>query len=599
MNPAHTEYLFQLCVRLDAQPKGQRGPVAQEAASFLGCSVGTVYRKLEKVGWDSGRKVRSDCGKLCVPAELALQVAGIIKTATRATGKKTLPITTTVGTLEDNGMGVVNEETGQTAMPSAATISRAMTRFGCHPDQIARGHASISMRTLHPNHVWEMDASVCILYFLANGHTLIVEVIDESESYKNKPKNLAKIEPQRIIRWVITDHYTGTIFVRYTLGAEDQFNALNVLMEAMCDRTEANGQDIFRGAPLEMYTDKGAPFVGSMTKSFLQHAKIRHYTHKAKNARATGQVENAQNIVETQFEGRLRFLEVDSLDALNAQLDKWRIAWNANAIHRRYEKTRNQLWMTITPEQLRVPESIEALRAIVQSNLEEKKVHGNLILAYAIKGYGRHEYSLRNIPGIVIGQKIGVCVNPYEAPAVDITVTAPNGEETIYTLQPIKKNEAGFDVTAPVMGQEFAAAPDTIVDRAIKGMDMAAYGVETLEEAEKAKKQKRRAYADINIMADVEAKKDRTYFPVRSTDLDVSAPARELAPLTVVQAAFKLQGLMREAGVEWNASHMARITEHYPKGVPHEDIDTLADGFIAETRPVVEQPEPVRMRGVA
>ena len=602
MTPAHVDFFCQLARQLQEQPQGRRRELALNAATFLGCSVATVYRKLEKVGWDSGRKVRSDCGKICVPSDLAMTAAGMIKAATRANGKKTLSLVTTVDILKENGMGVVNVATGKTVMPSPATMSRAMKQYGCHPTQVEKGHASITMRSLHPNHVWEMDASVCILYFLKNGKAKVVEVIDESEAYKNKPANLAKIEPQRIIRWAITDHYEGAMFARYSLGAEDQTNAISVLMEAMCDRTGDNAQDILRGAPLDMYTDKGSPFVGSLMQSFLERVGIRHYTHKAKNARATGQVENAHNIIETQFEGRLRFLEVRSLEDLNAALDKWRVAFNANAIHRRYGKTRNQLWMTITTGQLRVPASLEALRAIVSGPMDARTVHANLILSYTPKGFGRQEYSLYHIPGIIIGQKIGVSVNPFEAPAVDITVTAANGEQSIYTLQPIQKDAAGFDVTAPVMGQEWRATPDTVVDRAIKEMDKDAYGASTLKEAEKAQKQKRRAYENIDIMADVDAARAPTYFPKKSTELDLSAPVREVAPLNLVEAATRIKALLEEAGIRWTATHMASLSERYPSGVPYGDIDGLVDAFItqvrgAEARPAVAEPE--RMRGVA
>ena len=598
MHPAHVEYYTQIKARLEAASQGECKAIVQDAASFMGSTPATVYRNLRKVGWVSNRKVRSDCGKIAVDEALARQVAGIVKACTRANGKRTLPITTTVAILQENGKGVTNMETGEVVMPHPCTLSRAMKQYGCHPDQVKRGRAAQSLRTLHPNHWWEMDASVCLLFYLPKGK---IQVMREDKYYKNKPAHLAKVERLRIIRWVITDHYTGTLFVRYAEGTEDQKSALTVLMEALCDRTAENPMDIFRGAPYGLYTDKGAPFVGNMTQKFLQHLRIRPETHKAGNPRATGQAENAQNLVETQFEGRLRMMVTDALADLNAAADKWRIAFNANAIHSRHKKTRHSLWMTITPEQLRVPESREALQAIVSSKGEERTIPPTLILSYATKQFGPQEYSLSHIPGVIIGNKVGVCVNPFEAPAIDVTIIAANGEETVYTLQPIRRNDAGFDVTAPVMGEEYRAMPDTVVDQAVKAMEKAAYGAETLEAVDKARKKNARVYEQINPMADIEALRPRTYFPVQGTGLDLAAPVREMPPLSMVEAAMKLKSLMAEAAVTWTETHMAELIARYEDSVPHDDIAPLAAEFISAARPPVPETAPALnlVRGAA
>ena len=60
------EYFVQLKQQLETAPQGDRGGIVAKAAAFLNCGTGTVYRKLAGVGWSSGRKTRSDCGKLCV-----------------------------------------------------------------------------------------------------------------------------------------------------------------------------------------------------------------------------------------------------------------------------------------------------------------------------------------------------------------------------------------------------------------------------------------------------------------------------------------------------------------------------------------------------
>lgn len=587
MNAAHTEYFVDLMRKLDIAPRGERRSLVEDAASFMGCGVATIYRRLERVGWSSGRRTRSDCGKLCVDEDLALLAGGMVRAATRANGKKTLPLTTTSKVLEYNGKGVWDDKTGKRKMPSASTMARAMKRYGCHPKQVQRGAPSQTLRTLHPNQVHEMDASVCVLFYLPKGK---VVVMDEKKYNENKPKHLEKARKDRVIRWVITDHFSSMIFVRYTLGSEDSKNAIDVMIDAWCKRDHDG--DIFHGVPNILYTDKGPAFVSTLTKTFLNRLKVQPIEHAAGNAQATGQAEKAHDIVETQFEGFLRFLDIDNLEELNAHLDAWRIAYNATVIHKRHKKTRNAMWMHITPGQLRIPESVEALKAVVASPPAEKKVKGDLILRYTPKGYEPQTYSLYGIEGIMIGGKIGVALNPYEAPAVDVIVTSAEGEERIYTLQPIKRDRAGFDITSPVIGEEFKALKDTITDKAIKRMDMEAHGVNTLEEAEKAKRRDRRVYKDIDVMAHIHAVKIPDYMPRRGEHVDLGRPERELPPISVVDAAIRIKAMMAQAGIAWTSEHMTALGKQYPDSlIPVDAIDGIAEAFIAEeTDKTFEQP---------
>ncbi|MDL2313358.1 hypothetical protein LJC36_00080 [Desulfovibrio sp. OttesenSCG-928-C14] len=571
MTGPQAEYLSQLKLRLESAGQGERGAIVADCAAFLGCSVATVYRRLEKLGFRTGRKTRSDCGSICVDEDLARLAGGMLRATTRANGKKTLPLTTITGILESNR---IRPE----GMPHPATLARGMRAHGCHPRQLGRGSPAQSLRSLHPNHTWEMDASVCILFYLPRGR---VAVVDERKVYKNKPHNQAIVDKARVIRWSVTDHASGAIFCRYTNDGEKAADALNVLIEAMAPPDPGGADaDQMRGAPFNLYTDKGSPFIAGISLAFFERLGIHHIDHKAGNPRATGQVENSQNIIETQFEGRLRFLEIASLEELNAHLDEWRVTWNARAIHSRHKMTRNQAWRLIRPEELRLPQSAEVLRGLVASPVKEKTVRGNLILEYTPPGFVRQSYSLAHIPGVIIGNKIGVSVNPYEAPNIDVIVTS-GGEEHTYTLTPIQRDRFGFDVESPVIGQEMRGMKDTAVDRAIKAMDKAAYGAATLEEAEKARKKGKRVYADIDVMADVREQKAPLYFPIAGTDLDTSAPRRDLAPLSPLEAAMRLKGALAGKGRAWRPDYMAMLQSRYPDGVPYDAIEDLEREIIA------------------
>lgn len=575
---AQLDFYRELRGRLEAAPQGERGALVDEAAAFMRCSRDTVYRNLKKAGWTSGRKIRADKGETSVDENLARLAAGIVHTATRANGKKTLPLTTTLNILKENGEGVVDKDTGEVTMPHPATVARIMRRYGCHPTQLAKGTPPRELRTPHPNHTWQMDSSICILFYLGKHK---VQVLDEKKYYKNKPEHLEKIKKKRVIRWVITDHYSGMVFVRYTLGDENSVTAISILVEAMCRRDDCP----FHGVPFQLYTDKGSPFTSDLTRGFLERIGCKAIDHAAGNARATGQVENAQNIVETQFEGRLRMYDIDNLDDLNAEARKWQNSWNANFIHRRHKKSRNAVWLTITRQQLRTPQSREALLALVET---EKicTVPNTLVLSFTPKGFERGDYSLSDIPGLVTKQKIKVRVNPFEDMdegnriAIDVVVTNARGEEAIYTIKPIKRDFAGFDLTAPVIGQEMKSHPNTVNARQHKKILQEAYGAVGLKEAEKAHKANKRAYAHINPMADVEAARKPLYFEKQGTPHGVTAPSRRSVPLSQVEAGKRLKRAMEEQGHIWNKEHMQFITTHFPKGITEEELPAALDSLL-------------------
>ena len=203
MHPAHAEYFVQLKHQLENAASGECGRIVSRAAAFFSCREGTIYRRLAEVGWESGRKNRADRGRRGVDEGLAELAAGMVKAATRANGKRTLSIKRSVKILEDNGMGVINTDTGEVVMPRPETVARAMRDYGVHPEQIKRGSPAIQMRALHPNHTWEMDASVCILFYLPRGK---VRIMEENKYYKNKPQHLEKAARDKVIRWIVTDH---------------------------------------------------------------------------------------------------------------------------------------------------------------------------------------------------------------------------------------------------------------------------------------------------------------------------------------------------------------------------------------------------------
>lgn len=574
VNLGELDTLRDLARRLDEAGHGARAGLVDEVAGLLCCSRQTVYRKLKDcVGWTSGRKRRSDRGQLAIPEDVAVKAAHLIHKATRANGKRTMRITTARDILEESGAGGVNLETGEVTMPkSASTLSRAMRAYGCHPDMLKTGKPHTHLRSLHPNWCWQVDPSMCVLFYLPKGK---VKIMDGKQYYKNKPEYAQKAAQERVWRYVITDHYSGTIYVRYVQAPGESAQGL---VDVFLDAIQPRGpHDPMHGVPNFLYMDKGSANTAHLFTNLLERLYIKWDAHEAGNPRSKGQVECGNNIVETQFESRLAFMQINSVEELQAAADKWRQYYNAHAIHGRTGKSRNDVWMSISEDQLRLAPPLELCRELVTTRPKEARVRADLSISHAIKGFGRNDYDLRYVGGILPQMKVGVVVNPYRAPAVDVTVTdARTGDETVWTIEPVKKDEAGFWETGAVIGQEYKALPETRAEKVLKQIDEVA-GPDT-----------RRAQAPegVDVMSDIKPAPE--YLPRRGRDLGLDASRRETPPLPVVEAAMQLKGRLGEA---WDSKAYAWLMQRYPDGVPVDELDAI----VARLDQQQTTPEPLKL----
>jgi hypothetical protein len=537
LTPAQQEYLRAVAQDVENAPHGGKRALVKGAAQTLRMSVQTVYRHLADMGVTAGsrgeRKKRSDAGKRSVDRDLALAVGGLVQKGRRLHGKKTMTMELAVKVLEANGHGAVNQETGEVTMPSVSTLSRTMREYGCHPEQLKRGAPTGRVRSLHPNHSWQMDASVCVLYNRFDGK---IAMMDERKYNATKPGKLLEISNLRIIRYVVADHTTHNFYLFYVLApGESATGALSALIAAMSDR---GPRDPMHGAPFHLYTDPASAHRSSLMREFCDRLGIKLQHHEAGRANATGSVEVAMSIVESQFEGRLRFTSIDDLAGLQARADFWRMHYNATAIHGRYKKTRNGAWLEIRPEQLRTA-SHEALTAVSCWGLTEPTVSGSMTISVDTKlpGVGPQKYDLRNLAhvGLRPKDKVRVELNPFRAPDIIVIKSMPDGSERRWEVSPIVKDEWGFDVSAPVMGESYKALPKTDIDRSLEDIKTNAYP------DGKAK----HAFPDLNVFADLH-EAPLTLRP-KGRDVLGAAPVADPMPLTHAQAAPRLRALAPDA----------------------------------------------------
>ncbi|ELX8353260.1 TPA: transposase family protein [Acinetobacter baumannii] len=562
------DYLREVAAKLQAAGHGQKGEIIATACKYLDVSRPQLYRDLETVGFKSERKQRSDKGKTVVPTEVAEMIGGMVHVATRANGKKTLPITTALDMLVADG---------KAPKVSAATVARVMKQNMCHPKQLATPSAHTQQKSLHPNHVWQVDASVCVLFYLPKGG---MQVMDEKKFYKNKPANVKKIENDRVIRYVMTDHYSGSIYVEYVYGSESSENLIEIFLNAIQKRS---AQEPMHGVPNILYTDKGCANTSGLFRNLLERLDVTFIPHATGNSQAKGQVENAQNIVETQFEGRLRFMQINNIQELNAQATAWRMYWNETKIHSRTKRSRNAVWQTIKPEQLRIAPPMELCRELISTVPVEKTVKANLTVSHAIQGYGSQDYDVRHVDGVYPKAKLQIVVNPYRAPCIDVLTKDQHGNDVIFTCEPMQVDWVGFGNDAAIIGEEIKAMPQSKIDENRKRILKKAYDAETLEQVDKAIAKKKPAYdGQLNAMADVTAVEVPTYINRAGEQMQTEISRRQVAPVNLIQAAKQIRGLV---GDLWTPECMAALKKSYPNGeVPQDIIPEIAEGIKAATQ---------------
>ena len=440
-----------------AQTAAERRKVIDEMRRMFAVSTAKAYKVLKDNGWESGRKPRKDIGTSTLSDEALAQVAAVIKHGLRKNGKSTMPVNVARALLLGNGIDIPieNSRLRELLRRNALSIENA---------KVPSPHAR--MRSLYPNHVHFVDPSLSLLYFVPGGKQ---HILRDDEVYKNKPF-LEGREDLKCWRYVLTDHFSASICVRYYAAkGENAANMYDFLLYAWGQKD--NPAYLFHGIPELLLWDKGSGNVNKMTTNALSALRVRTETHEAGNPRAKGQVEEANNLVETHFECLLRLEEVASIDELNDAAERWCAAYNANMIphmdtrlHRggKVVGSRAFLWQRITQDQLRELPDFDICRAIFTTGIQVRKVAGDLTISIVHPRTKQPmRYSVSHLPGILVGQDVNVqpiLVDPEPM----VTVSYQHGRETVsYELEPIAYGAFGFDESAAVIGEEYKKQRET------------------------------------------------------------------------------------------------------------------------------------------
>lgn len=574
MSAAMAEELANVAAAWRAAPHGEKGKIVDDAVERLQIGRATLHRHLKQISVTAPRKRRSDAGKVALPLAEAKLISALLMEHMRKNGKMLKSVSDAVSVLRANDMidaTRTDPESGEVRQLSASAILNALRHYRLHPEQLLAPTPAVSLRSLHPNHVWQIDASRCVLYYLPKraGSDNGLRVAEASEFYKNKPANQVKQINDSIWRYAVTDHTSGWVYADYVTGGETAANLVDVLIRAMVQRE----RETMYGVPRMVMLDPGSANTSAVFRNLCQALHIHVQINEPGNPRAKGQVEKAQDLIEKSFESTLKLLspdQVNTVEKINVLVARWRRWFNGTHTHTRHGYTRDAAWLNITPSQLIIPPSAEILHTLALSDPESRVVSPKLRVSF--RGA---DYDVSAVPGVIVGERLMVCVNPWQDDSVQIVGADTDGQTVYHVAALVTYDQFGMAVDAPVIGESYSRHADTPAQRNRQELEQIATGTATAAEAAAARKARAVPFADVDPFKHIDIATIPATLPRKGTDHDLVAPVVALPPLTHVQAAKQI----KESIAGWTPAHYARLQELYPEGVPADGLDAATEAL--------------------
>lgn len=572
-----------LAARHAAAPHRGKRALIEAFASAKAVSVQLVYTWLRAhAGFKPERKARSDRGTTRLPTETLEFIAASVSQSVRNNGVSTKPICVAMNIAHHNGL-----EVNVTASRVAA-LMRAQ-RLDVKTQATARNHQR--MRSLHPNHVHQIDPSLCLVYYL-NGRQY---AMNETDFNKNKPVSMEKVK-LKVWRYTRYDHASRTIDVRYYEAAgENQAS----LFEFLNHTWGKQATRLSHGVPKMLLWDKGSAMTSHAIKRLLDALGVHHETHATHHAWAKGGVENANWIVERHFESRLRDEPVTTVEQLNASAEAWVRDYNANAIvhvdarvrtDSGERMVRDDLWNLIAhhPGALVAMPAREACAYFMRGKEDTRQVRDGHI-TFVHPQSGRSElYSLQGwAKDFANGEKVRVSPMLLGDCVLRVEIDRYGQDPLVVEVQPERAFDSyGRTESATVIGEEYKSAPHTAAQEAAKRMAQAAYGEGTsLDEAEKLRAKNTRPFAHLNDGQGVVAHSHlgKVDLPQRLVPEGQEVKTVDMQQFRVERAEVLLshfaagQKLLADHKVAMSPERYALLRQWHPEGVPEAELQAVAE----------------------
>lgn len=529
----------------EAKPAERKAILAGYRGTY-GFSEAQLYRIAKKHGFNPGRKPRADKGIGTLAEEQLEFIAATVYKCGRENKGAFMPIENAMEFAIDNGIMLRGEV-------SLATVQRQLRERALSKQQLNAPTPHTDMRSLHPNHVHLVDVSTCIQYYLDDGG---MKIMRQDEFYKNKFENFKKVKTP-LQRYILTDHFSGFMFVHYYLAAgETAENLFDFLCRAWETKAEANFP--FRGVPFAMLMDGGSRAKAkALGAGFWDGLGIEIIPGTPGNSRRQGSVEVSHKIWEEWFETRLRIDPATSLDDLNRKTRGFCIWMNATREHSRTGMTRLSCWLMIKSEKLRELPERTLLQDLMNKPEEERTVTNHRI------SFEGKEFNLKhaNIPH---GTKVKVIKNIWKWKDGIITVSHNN---QLYEAQAIEKlpiEQGGFNANAAIIGVSYKAQPETAVQKAKKRLDELATGSRTPG-------RDAMPFAGMNAFEGFADKVDNlAVFPKRGTPMQLTRPAE-----AIQRPIMELFKAMRGAGIKVTPEINQALRAEYGETIEATAMDAV------------------------
>jgi len=551
---------MEMVEQLNAAPTRSRRGILEQHAQLTGFSISHLYEIAKGCGFISDRKKRADSGE-CILADAQIEfVAGLLRESARENKGVIMPVERALEIAVDNGIIL-------SGSVSVGRMQHILAERQLNKDSLDADTPHTDMRSLHPNHIHQIDASVCIQYYLRDGKTAL---IDERDYNQKKMQNLAKVKT-RITRYLLTDHFSGLFYVKYYLAdGESQKLLYDFLISAWAHKQEDRYP--FRGVPFLILWDSASAARAKAMKHFIEGLGIITPKGMPHNPRRQGSVESTQNIVECWFESSLRFQPAFGIEQLNAWAHDWMVYHNASKEHSRHGMTRTASWMQIQQAQLRELPNTEVLNALFSYTAEEntRLVGGNYQISFALRSGETKKYWLKHVPGLLPGRsRVLVRINPYLWPKVNVLYN-----EISYEIEPVEMLPAvmgAFRADAPIIGEGYAAMPESLTQQAVKRMENVAYGED--------RKKDTTPFAGMLVMGHHADKLNNlTYMPKRGTAIEVDRES--------VARSISFPELLKKlvlAGVAMTPKINQELRAKYGEAIDSEEVKRILEEFTAET----------------
>lgn len=495
--PDLLQELYALRERIAAVPHGGATAMVHQFANLTGKHPATIYTWLRKhAGYQSERKRRADAGRTALPKEVLHFIAAAKREGIRGNGKATLPTAVAMNIAYSNGMEVNLSESRINALMRAH-------RLDYKAQVAARNH--ITMRSLHPNHLHQIDPSLCLIYYSPRHGQRIMR---DEEFYKNKPASMDQVR-LKVWRYVRYDHASSSVDVRYyEAEGENQRNLFEFLLYTWGQQPGR----LSHGVPRMLLWDKGSANASFAIRNLLDALGVEHQTHAVGHAWAKGGVEQGNHLVEMHFESRLRFEPVESVEQLNAAAAAWVRDFNANAIEHvdcrvtrasGQPMVRDELWQLIMqhPGALVHLPPRHVCQWFMSGQALTRKVR-DLAISFSHPELGRSaRYDLRPWAEFLSnGQTLRVTPLLMQQGALRIEIERLGAEPLLVQVTPDREFDAyGRPLCAPVAGERYAKAKMTASERAAVTLCAAAWGDgTTVEGAEKKRAEQARPFGHLN-----------------------------------------------------------------------------------------------------